>query len=130
MTGFNETQPIYYQLVQKVILQIVRGDLKAGDKLPSVREMGGQFKVNPNTVQRAYADLERLTVVETRRGLGTFVTEDRARLTQLREQLKHGKIDTFIKDMQQMGFNNQEIKDGLDEHLGDSPNKEDKNVNC
>ncbi len=117
--SFNETQPIYLQLVQKVIMQIVRGDLKAGEKLPSVRESGTQFKVNPNTVQRAYADLERLTVVETRRGLGTFVTEDIVRLNQLREQLKHEKIDTFIQDMKEMGFNSNEIKAGLYEHLGD-----------
>lgn len=116
---FNGTQPIYLQLVQKVIIQIVRGDLKTGEKLPSVRELGAQFKVNPNTVQRAYAELERLTVVETRRGLGTFVTEDKTRLNQLREQLKHEKIDTFIRDMREMGFNSKEIKDGLNEHLGD-----------
>lgn len=117
---FNETQPIYLQLVQKVILQIVRGDLKVGEKLPSVRELGAQFKVNPNTVQRAYADLERLNIVETKRGLGTFVTEDRTRLSQLREQLKHEKIETFILDMKEMGFNSKEIIDGLNEHLGDN----------
>lgn len=115
--GFNATQPIYLQLVQKVIIQIVRGDLKVGEKLPSVRELGAQFKVNPNTVQRAYAELERLTVVETRRGLGTFVTEDETRLDQLREQLKHEKIVTFIQDMKEMGFNSMEIKAGLDGHL-------------
>ncbi len=120
--GFNATQPIYLQLLQKVIIQIVRGDLKTGEKLPSVRELGAQFKVNPNTVQRAYAELERLAVVETRRGLGTFVTEDKACLNQLREQLKHEKIDTFIQDMKEMGFNAVEIIAGLSEHLNDKSN--------
>lgn len=94
---FNPAQPIYYQLMQKICQQIVRGDLNAGDKLPSVREMALQYKLNPNTIQRAYNELERIWIAETKRGLGTFVTEDAGRLKRVREQLKEERIKSFIK---------------------------------
>jgi len=117
MDNFNETQPIYQQLIQKLIRRIIRGDMEPGEKMPSVRETALQFKVNPNTVQRAYAELERLAVVETRRGLGTFVTEDKTLLERLREKLKGEKIAAFIAEMREMGFGQREIMDGLKEKL-------------
>lgn len=114
---FSGTAPIYYQIVQKICHQIVRGDLKPGDKLPSVRELAVQFGVNPNTSQRVYTELERLAVAEVRRGQGTFVTENRVRLKQLRDQLKHDKIKTFVEDMKEMGFGPVEIAQGLNDYL-------------
>lgn len=117
---FNNTQPIYHQLVQRVCRQIVGGGLKAGEKLPSVRDFAVQNSVNPNTVQRVYAELERLAVVETRRGLGTFVTEDTARLKDLREQLKGNKITAFVVDMKEMGFSSKEIMEGVEVHLAEN----------
>jgi len=116
---FNSTQPIYHQLVQRVCRQIVGGVLQAGEKLPSVRDFALQNSVNPNTVQRAYAELERLSVVETRRGLGTFVTEDAARLQDLREQLKDNQITAFVLDMKEMGFSSKEIMEGVEDHLAE-----------
>jgi GntR family transcriptional regulator len=92
---FSGTAPIYYQIVQKICRQIVRGDIKPGEKLPSVRELAVQFGVNPNTAQRVYMEMERLAVVQVRRGQGTFVTENRERLKQLRDQLKQEKIKSY-----------------------------------
>lgn len=114
---FNPSQPIYFQLVQRICRQIVRGDLSPGEKLPSVREMAVQMGVNPNTVQRTYAELERMAVVETRRGLGTFVTEDQTQLKELRTNLKNEQITAFITHMQEMGFTPQEIILGLEKAL-------------
>ncbi|HEY0828051.1 MAG TPA: GntR family transcriptional regulator [Bacilli bacterium] len=114
---FSGTAPIYYQIVQKICSQIVRGELLPGDKLPSVRDLAIQLGVNPNTVQRVYMELEQLALAESRRGQGTYVTEDLSRLKQLREQLRHNKIETFVQDMKEMGFTADETANGLMEYL-------------
>lgn len=114
---FNNTQPIYLQIIRRLCRQVVRGELKAGDKLPSVREMAVQTGVNPNTIQRVYTELERLAIAETRRGLGSFITEDAARLKQLREDLKSEQIGSFIADMRETGFSPEEIVDGVRQEL-------------
>lgn len=115
--AFNSTQPIYLQILQRVCRQVVRSELKAGDKLPSVREMALQIGVNPNTVQRVYTELERLEVAETRRGLGSFITENKTRLSQLREDLKSEQIGSFINDMRETGFSPEEILEGVRKEL-------------
>lgn len=115
--AFNNTQPIYLQILRRVCRQVVRGEIKAGDKLPSVREMALHSGVNPNTVQRVYSELERLEIAETRRGLGSFITENENRLRQLREDLKSEQIGSFIKDMREMGFSPDEIQEGVRKEL-------------
>jgi len=115
--AFNNTQPIYLQILRRVCRQVVRGEIKAGDKLPSVREMALHSGVNPNTVQRVYSELERLEIAETRRGLGSFITENENRLRQLREDLKSEQICSFIKDMREMGFSPDEIQEGVRKEL-------------
>ena len=114
---FNPAKPIYYQLAERVCKLIVRKELNAGDKLPSVREFAVQYGVNPNTVQRTYRELEGMNIVETRRGQGTFVTENGTILEQLRESLKQEHIAGFVQDMKEMGFKNDEILNGLTDYL-------------
>lgn len=115
--SFTTTQPIYLQIIRRLCRQVVRGDLIAGEKLPSVREMAAHSGVNPNTVQRVYTEMERLGIVETRRGLGTFITEDESRLRLLREDLKSEQIGSFIADMEEMGFSPHEIIEGVRHRL-------------
>ncbi len=117
--SFNPHEPIYLQIVRRLCRQLVRGELSAGDKLPSVREMAVQSGVNPNTIQRVYTELERLNIAETRRGLGTFITEDELRLKQLREDLINEQIRNFIADMKEMGFGPDEIVKGICKELSD-----------
>lgn len=124
METFDATQPIYWQLAQRIRRQIVRGDLKPGEKLPSVREMAFESGVNPNTVQRTYSELERMEIVETRRGQGTFVTERTQILDQLRAQLKEEQIGRFVKDMEEMGYSSEEMIKGLRDYLADDRRKE------
>lgn len=69
--------PVYAQLSEQVLGAVARGEMRTGDRLPSVRDVAAALEVNPNTVNRAYAELERLGVVETRRGRGTFVAAQR-----------------------------------------------------
>ncbi len=118
--SFHNNQPIYLQIVQRLCRQVLRGELGAGDKLPSVRDLAVQMGVNPNTVQRVYTELERLEVAETRRGLGTFITEQENRLQRLREELMEQHIQNFIHDMREMGFDAEEIVDGVQKALKNS----------
>ena len=67
--------PVYLQIKEQVLHAISRGQLAPGDQLPTVREVAVQLEINPNTVNRAYADLEREGVLTSRRGRGTFITD-------------------------------------------------------
>ncbi len=117
MEKFNSSQPIYQQIVEKVCRMIVRNDIQGGEKLPSVRDMAIKLGVNPNTVQRAYQELERQFVIETRRGQGSFVIDDDTKKETLRNELKTQYVSLFIKDMQEMGFTPEEIVRGVKEYL-------------
>jgi len=123
--SFKTNQPIYAQIVGRLCRQLVRRELQAGDKLPSVRDMAVQSGVNPNTIQRVYAELERQEIAETRRGLGTFITESKSRLRQMREELKNEQIVNFIADMKDMGFGPDEIVEGVRKELANSKERGD-----
>ncbi|MUT66092.1 GntR family transcriptional regulator [Paenibacillus sp. NEAU-GSW1] len=117
MDEFNASKPIYLQLADRIHRQIISGELKAGEKLPSIRDMGMKYNINPNTIQRAYNELEREGVLETKRGQGTFVPERLDRLNQQRDKLKHEQIEQFVHVMREMGFSTAEILSGLTDYL-------------
>lgn len=119
MDEFNASKPIYLQLAERIHRQIISNELKAGEKLPSVRDMGIKYGMNPNTVQRAYSELEREGILETRRGQGTFVSERHDRLAEQRVKLKNEQIEQFVGVMQEMGYSAKEILSGLQEYLND-----------
>ena len=73
---WNDQSPIYRQLKQKVLSMILDGILKAGDALPSVRQVASDYQINPITVSKAYQELLDQELVEKRRGLGMFVTDN------------------------------------------------------
>ncbi len=97
--------------------QIVKGELKGGDKLPSVRELSTELKVNPNTIQRTYQELERENLVYTQRGMGTFVTEDEAIIRELKKNMATNLVNSFIDDMKSLGFDLKDIVSILDEKM-------------
>jgi len=84
-----EAGPIYVQIGQNVRRLIAREDLRPGDKLPSARELAQTLRVNPNTVVHAYSRLEFEGIIETRRGLGTFIRLDAPVMTTKKEMLKN-----------------------------------------
>ena len=116
---FHSSQPIYQQLAERMKKQIIRGELAPGDKLPSVRDTGIEVSVNPNTVQRTYRELESVNIVESRRGQGTFVTEDEAVLASIRKEMKKEMMTNFVQGMQEMGYSTEEIKHGLTDFLNE-----------
>lgn len=113
MDTFLTSSPIYIQLANLLKKQIIRGQLRPGDKMSSVRELAIQYKVNPNTVQRTYRELEREGVVEMQRGQGTFVIKDDRIVGRLRETLKQEYVASFVHDMREMGFSLGEMKESV-----------------
>lgn len=107
--NFNNNLPIYIQIMDYIKRQVIIGELKEGDKLASVREMATSLKVNPNTVQRSYGELEREGLVFTQRGMGNFVTEDKEKIDDLKKDMANSFVDSFIQDMNAIGFNRNEI---------------------
>ncbi|MEH7390973.1 GntR family transcriptional regulator [Bacillus sp. JJ1503] len=111
---FQASKPIYMQIVDKINQQIIRGELLPGNKLPSVREMAIQTGVNPNTIQRTYSELERMEIVETKRGQGTFVTENTNLIKELKGKLQMDIIEAFFTNMKELGFSEEEMVSGLE----------------
>lgn len=114
---FEASKPIYIQITEKIFQRIIRGEIKPGEKLPSVREMAVQSGVNPNTIQRAYAEMERMGIVETKRGQGTFVIERESIVEELKHSLQMEVIGQFVKSMEELGFTKQQMVSGLKSFL-------------
>jgi len=106
---FNDKMPIYLQIIDLIKMDIVIGKLKSKDKLPSMREMAMNLNVNPNTLQRSYQELERLGIVYTQRGTGTFVGEGKDLVDDLKREMAKEVIESFILRMRSLGFTNNEI---------------------
>ncbi|WP_100402252.1 GntR family transcriptional regulator [Bacillus sp. FJAT-42315] len=114
---FKTSKPIYSQIADRIIQQFVRGEIQSGEKLPSVREMAIQSGVNPNTIQRTYGELERMGVVETKRGQGTFMTEQAEMKRKLRVNIQQEMIYQFIQNMRDIGVKDSEITEAIDQFL-------------
>lgn len=106
-------RPIYQQLMEQLTEKIVSGQLAAGDKVPPVRELAAEAGVNPNTMQRALADLEREGMMYTNRTSGRYVTEDREMIARIRERIADERISEFLEGMGQLGFSIEEIMNQL-----------------
>ncbi len=105
---FQSNVPIYLQLVNNFKHRIVSGDLTAGSKLESVRDLAISFEVNPNTMQRALAELERDGLVFADRTVGRFITEDKELIIKMRESVAQDIISQFIHEMKSLGFTDKE----------------------
>lgn len=106
---FDNNTPIYLQVINKIKQDIVCGKLKAGDKLPSSRDLAIELNINFNTVARVYKELEIEGIVFTKRGLGTFVTESKVIIENIRYEMADKLIRVFTKGMFELGFTVEEI---------------------
>ncbi|MCL1803244.1 MAG: GntR family transcriptional regulator [Eubacteriaceae bacterium] len=97
-------QPISDKIAQEICFRIASGIYQKGEKLPSVRSMAKSEGVSPDTVSRAYAQLEQLSLVEAKAGLGTFITENEEWILYFRYGLIMQKISAFKNDMQDLGM--------------------------
>jgi GntR family transcriptional regulator len=101
---FQNDRPIYLQLMEKIMLQIVSGRYRAGDKLASVRDMAAEAGVNPNTMQKALAELEREGLVFAQRTSGRYITDDMEKINSLRVSLAKEQVSKFLKQMENLGY--------------------------
>ena len=97
-------RPIYTQLMDQITLKIVSGEYKSGEKLPSVRDLAADAAVNPNTMQKALTELERINLVYSVRTSGRFITEDIDMIKDMQENPAKNEIKEFLKKMQKIGF--------------------------
>ena len=111
-------RPIYAQLVERLKTEIVSGVYPPGRRLPSVRELAATASVNPNTMQKAFAELERTGLIITMRTSGRVVTEDTAMINETRRELAEEQISQFLTQMNNLGFDRAEIIQLLSEHKG------------
>ena len=115
--NFDPNLPIYLQIMNFVKKLIVRGILKPGDKIPSVRDMALFLGVNPNTVQKAYEELEREGTIFTKRGQGNFVNEDENFVERIKVTMVKELVERYRKELEELGISKKEIFDLLKEML-------------
>jgi len=116
----RSSTPIYFQIINEVKESIIKGIIEPGDKLPSIRELAEMLTVSPNTISKAYLELERLKIIETIRGKGTFVALDykpkveEENMTKLKKEFKK-----LLMDAHYMGINKEDIKNLVEEIYDD-----------
>lgn len=110
-------RPIYAQLVEILQRQIVSGHYSPGERLPSVRELAEEAAVNPNTMQKAFAELERGGLIQTQRTNGRTVTENQELTEELRRRLAKQQVGVFLDKMQALGYTVPAIEGLLEETL-------------
>lgn len=118
---FDKNVPIYMQIMFEIKRRISTGQLNPGGKLPSVRDLAEEIKVNPNTIVRAYQELEREGVTETRRGMGTFIVDsDKNSILQMKNSIGKTFVQEFIKKMHEVGVSDAEIINLVKESIGEN----------
>lgn len=114
-------RPIFIQLVEIIKTDIISGKYKPGDKIAAVRDLAQEAAVNPNTMQRALSELERLGLVHTERTSGRFVTQDEELIMKLKKEQAEIVINEFLEKMNKIGFEDSTILDLIREALAKAP---------
>ncbi len=106
---FSNDQPIYQQIMNMIKYDIVSGKISSGQKLLSTRDLAIKLKVNPNTIQRVYKELETEAVCQSKRGLGTFVTEENEVILMMKEALVEEMVKSFVEGMTKLNYSQESI---------------------
>ena len=112
----NHPTPLYAQLDRSIRFAIATGKLRIGDQLPTVRQLAVDLRINANTVAKVYAELERAGVLETRRGVGTFVSARPNEAASRRDRERHLRelAEQFISETQTGGFSIDDVIEHLE----------------
>lgn len=120
---YNSKLPIYVQIKNQISYMVSTGELKPEDKLPSVRELAAMLKVNPTSTVRAFRELEYEGVIHTKKGVGTFISENVQKIDKtIRIQTMAEEIKKVLAQASQMGFSKDEVQSLFMEelqHIGD-----------
>ena len=101
---FDNNIPIYIQLLEYLKIYLISGVFKCGERLPSVRDFSTTFKVNPNTMQKALAELESMKLIYTERTNGKFVTKDEELIAKLKDEYAMTLARSFLQGMKKIGL--------------------------
>lgn len=114
---FSDDIPIYLQIMNQVKAQIAAGILKPGEKIAPVRELAMEAGVNPNTMQKALAELEREGVLYSKRTAGRFVADSESRTVALQERIAQERMDAYLDAMQQLGYDKSQAVNKLQQYV-------------
>lgn len=106
----NDREPVYIQIIRNIKQKIVTGEIQKGDKLPSRREMAVDINVNPNTVQKAYKEMEEMGVINTIKNNQSTITEDDDLIRKIRRDLINEAADVFLEQMKAINVSAEEIR--------------------
>ena len=106
---FTNERPIYLQIMDIFKTEIISGTYQLGQKIDSVRDLALKAKVNPNTMQKALSELERIGLVRTERNSGRFITEDSELINTMKQEIAEKEITIFLEKMSSLGFDKQSI---------------------
>ena len=113
----NNDKPIYIQIVEKITRQIISGEYKPGDKIESVRELAQLATVNPNTMQKAMAELERNNLILTNRTNGRYVTEDLNIIENLKKEIAKEIVIEYISKISQLGYTKEDYVNFVETYI-------------
>ncbi|MGE5704843.1 MAG: GntR family transcriptional regulator [Clostridia bacterium] len=114
---FNQREPIYSQIIDEFKLKFINGTYQLGQEIPSRRELAKQLGVNPNTIQRAYREMEDMSLIITVRGQGSFMTRDQAILVALREEAMKETVSRSIETLRSFGIPDEDILDTMKKYV-------------
>ncbi|MDA5561588.1 GntR family transcriptional regulator [Exiguobacterium sp. MMG028] len=106
---FNTRAPVYLQVVDYFKKKMALGELKAGDEMPSRRELANDLKINPNTVQKAFKEMEDQQLITTERNRPSRVTTDRTVLAQIRSEIVDDAVAVFVESIQELDVSVDEL---------------------
>jgi len=112
--AFDNRSPIYRQIILQFSQAFARGDIKPGERIPSIRDISALLMVNSNTMQRVYQEMERDGLINSKRGTGYFFTEEKEMIEKKRRELVISSQSRFLEEMRALGCNDKDILKELD----------------
>lgn len=107
--SFSSGKPVYIQIAERIINSVISGEYKAGEQIPSVRQLALEAAVNPNTVQHAFSELENEGVIISKGTVGRYVTEDTVIIENCRQKLAEQTVNEFIEKISKLSISKNEI---------------------
>ena len=119
----DNNKPVYIQLVEQLKVKIISGEIELDSKLDSVRSLAADAMVNPNTMQKALAELEREGIVYSKRTSGRFVTDNKELIEKERKNLVKDNVKKTLDTLINLGYTNEEILNLVEEILREDNNE-------
>ena len=113
---YNTGTPIYLQVIHELKKKMVKGELKPGEKMPSNRDLAVLYKVNQNTAARIYREMETRGYCFTKRGIGTFVSEEEEMFENLKKEMAGELLKNFIHEMEDLGYQKDDIISQIEDY--------------